>query len=33
MFVEVHPDLARERGLEHGGWATVVPRALRSRRA
>ncbi|MDX6474900.1 MAG: formate dehydrogenase major subunit [Gaiellaceae bacterium] len=24
MFVEVHPDLARERGLTHGGWATVV---------
>jgi formate dehydrogenase major subunit len=24
MFVEVHPDLARERGLEHGGWATIV---------
>ncbi len=24
MFVEVHPDLAAERGLEHGGWATVV---------
>jgi formate dehydrogenase major subunit len=24
MFVEVHPDLARERGLEHGGWAHVV---------
>jgi len=24
MFIEVHPDLARERGLEHGGWATVV---------
>jgi formate dehydrogenase major subunit len=24
MFVEVHPALARERGLEHGGWATVV---------
>ena len=24
MFVEVHPDLARERGLEHGGWATVT---------
>jgi formate dehydrogenase major subunit len=23
MFVEVHPDLARERGLEHGGWATI----------
>jgi formate dehydrogenase major subunit len=28
MFVEVHPDLARERGLEHGSWATIVsPRA------
>jgi formate dehydrogenase major subunit len=24
MFVEVHPDLARERGLRHGGWATIV---------
>jgi formate dehydrogenase major subunit len=24
MFVEVHPDLARERGVEHGGWATIV---------
>ena len=24
MFVEVHPALARERGLEHGGWATIV---------
>jgi len=24
MFVEVHPELARERGLSHGGWATVV---------
>jgi formate dehydrogenase major subunit len=24
LFVEVHPDLARERGLEHGGWATIV---------
>jgi formate dehydrogenase major subunit len=24
MFVEVHPDLARERGLEHGGWATIT---------
>ena len=23
MFVEVHPELARMRGLEHGGWATV----------
>ena len=24
MFVEVSPELARERGLEHLGWATVV---------
>src|SRR5205085_10652115 len=24
MFVEVHPDLARERGLTHGDWAHVV---------
>jgi formate dehydrogenase major subunit len=24
MFVEVHPELARERGLEHGGYATIV---------
>jgi formate dehydrogenase major subunit len=24
MFVEVHPDLARERGLKHGDWATIV---------
>ncbi len=23
MFVEVHPDLARERGLVHAGWATI----------
>ena len=23
MFVEVHPDLARKRGLTHGGWATI----------
>jgi formate dehydrogenase major subunit len=23
MFCEVHPDLAREVGLEHGGWATI----------
>ena len=23
MFVEVHPELAQERALEHGGWATV----------
>jgi formate dehydrogenase major subunit len=24
MFVEVHPDLATERGLEHRGWATIT---------
>jgi formate dehydrogenase major subunit len=24
MFVEVHPELARERGLTHGDWATIV---------
>jgi formate dehydrogenase major subunit len=24
MFVEVSPELAAERGLEHGGWATIV---------
>jgi formate dehydrogenase major subunit len=24
MFCEVSPELARERGLAHGGWATVV---------
>ena len=30
---EVHPELARERGLEHGGWATIVTAAPRSRRA
>jgi formate dehydrogenase major subunit len=24
MFVEVHPELARERGLTHGGWATIT---------
>jgi formate dehydrogenase major subunit len=24
MFVEVHPELAYERGLKHGGWATIV---------
>jgi formate dehydrogenase major subunit len=23
MFVEVHPELAELRGLEHGGWATI----------
>ena len=23
MFCEVHPDLARERGLVHGDWATI----------
>jgi formate dehydrogenase major subunit len=24
MFCEVSPALARERGLEHGGWMTIV---------
>ncbi len=24
MFVEVHPEVAAERGLTHGGWATIV---------
>ena len=24
FFCEVSPELARERGLEHGGWATIV---------
>ena len=24
MFCEVSPELATERGLEHGGWATIV---------
>jgi len=24
MFCEVGPELARERGLRHGGWATIV---------
>jgi len=24
MFVEVHPELARERGLKHGDWATII---------
>ena len=24
LFVEVSPELAAERGLEHGGWATIV---------
>ena len=33
MFVEVHPELARERGLEHGGWATIVDGALGDRGA
>ncbi len=23
MFCEVSPELARERGLQHGGWATI----------
>ena len=33
MFCEVHPELARERGLEHGGWATVDHLALGDRGA
>jgi len=24
FFVEVHPELARERGLQNGGWATIT---------
>jgi formate dehydrogenase major subunit len=29
FFCEVSPELAAERGLEHGGWATIVsPRAV-----
>ena len=24
MFCEVSPELARERGLQHGGWATII---------
>ena len=24
MFCEVSPELARERDLEHGGWATII---------
>jgi formate dehydrogenase major subunit len=24
FFCEVSPELARQRGLEHGGWATIV---------
>jgi formate dehydrogenase major subunit len=24
MFCEVSPELARERGLEHNGWATII---------
>lgn len=28
MFCEISPELAEERGLEHGGWATIIsPRA------
>ena len=27
MFCEVSPELAAERGLEHGGWATIVTAA------
>jgi formate dehydrogenase major subunit len=28
MFIEVHPELADLRGLEHGGWATIVARVM-----
>ena len=31
FFCEVSPELARERGLEHGGWATIVTRPDRDR--
>ena len=24
FFCEVSPELAAERGLEHGGWATII---------
>jgi formate dehydrogenase major subunit len=33
MFAEVDSDLAQERGLEHGAWATIVTAGRRSRRA
>ncbi len=35
MFCEVSPELAAERGLEHGGWATIAtePRGDRGARA
>ena len=33
FFCEVSPELARERGLEHGGWATIVTRPDRDRGA
>ena len=26
MFVELSPELAAERGIEHGGWLTVETR-------
>ena len=34
MFVELSPELATERGIEHGGWLTVVsPRGQIAARA
>ena len=33
MFCEIEPELARERGIEDGGWMTSGPSAARSRRA
>ena len=33
MFCEVSPELAAERGLENGGWATIITRAERDRGA
>ena len=33
MFCEVSPELAAERGLEHGGWATIVTARARDRGA
>ena len=33
MFVELSPELAAERGIEHGGWLTVDRRAAGSRPA
>ena len=34
MFAEIDPELAADRGIEDGGWMTIVsPRAEISRRA